>query len=162
MDLEEIPFTVTTLVTSCFVLFCLFVISLGRSRGIWRFPGWGSNRSCSHWPTPESQQCRIRATSVTTFHSKAGSLTHGARPGIEPTTSWFLVRYVCAAPPRELLYNDFKFLLLMASQVDPCSAPLPQSQIPPATASWSPGAGRSQWLPLASSPEPWRLHSEEA
>ena len=27
-------------------------------------------------------------------HSNAGSLTQGARPGIEPTTSWLLVRFV--------------------------------------------------------------------
>ena len=27
-------------------------------------------------------------------HSNAGSLTHWARPGIEPTTTWFLVRFI--------------------------------------------------------------------
>ena len=31
-------------------------------------------------------------------HSNAGSLTHCVRPGIEPTTSWFLVGFVSAAP----------------------------------------------------------------
>ena len=36
-------------------------------------------------------------------HGHAGSLTHGARPGIHPATSWFLVGFVSAAPPRELL-----------------------------------------------------------
>ena len=30
----------------------------------------------------------------TTAHSKAGSLTHWVRPGFEPETSWFLVRFV--------------------------------------------------------------------
>ena len=34
----------------------LFAISLGRSCGIWRFPGWGSNWSCSPWPMPQPQQ----------------------------------------------------------------------------------------------------------
>ena len=29
--------------------------------------------------------------------------TRRVRPGIEPSTSWFLVRFVSAAPPRELL-----------------------------------------------------------
>ena len=45
---------------------------------------------------PEPQQRRIRATSVTyiTAHSSAGSLTHWAKPGIEPATSWFLVGFV--------------------------------------------------------------------
>ena len=34
----------------------------------------------------------------TTAHGNARSLTHGARSGIEPTTSWFLVGFVSAAP----------------------------------------------------------------
>ena len=55
--------------------FCLF---LSRSHGIWRFPAQGSNRSCSHQPTPEPQQRGIRAMSAThtTAHGKAGSPTH--------------------------------------------------------------------------------------
>ena len=42
---------------------------------------------------PQPQQCGIRAAFVTytTAHGNAGSLTHWARPGIEPETSWFLV-----------------------------------------------------------------------
>ena len=31
---------------------------------IWNFPGSGSNWSCSHRPTPQPQQCQIRAMSV--------------------------------------------------------------------------------------------------
>jgi len=52
--------------------------------------------ACSCHPTPEPQQCQIRATSVTyiTAHGNYGSLTHWARPGIEPATSWFLVGFV--------------------------------------------------------------------
>ena len=42
----------------------------------------------------------IRATTagLRHSHSHAGSLTHRARPGIEPDTSWIPVRFVCAAP----------------------------------------------------------------
>ena len=38
-------------------------------------------------------------------HGNAGSLTHGARPGIEPATSWFLVGFVnhCATMGTPLL-----------------------------------------------------------
>ena len=39
------------------------------------------------------------------LHHSSGnttSVTHGARPGIEPSTSWFLVGLVSAAPRREL------------------------------------------------------------
>ena len=39
---------------------------------------------------------RIRAASATytTAHSNAGSLTHCVRPGIEPVSSWILVRFL--------------------------------------------------------------------
>ena len=58
---------------------------------------------------PQSQQHRIWAESVTytTAHSNARSLTHWVRPGIEPSTSWFLVSFVSAVPWRELLYHTF-------------------------------------------------------
>ena len=68
------------------------------------FPGQGSNISSSCQPTPQPQQLRIQALSstYTTAHGSTRSLTHWARPGIEPTTSWFLVRFVSAAPQWEL------------------------------------------------------------
>ena len=48
--------------------------------------GVQSNQSC--WPMAQTQKCGIRAASVTytTAHSNARSLTHGVRPGIEPTS----------------------------------------------------------------------------
>ena len=53
-----------------------------------------------------SSQARGRvgavAASLSQSHSNARSLTHWARPGIEPTTSWFIVRFISAAPWREL------------------------------------------------------------
>ena len=62
-----------------FIIIIIFCYFLGRSHGIWRFPGQGSNRSCrSNRPTPEPQQRGIRAASATytTAQSNAGSLTH--------------------------------------------------------------------------------------
>ena len=35
-------------------------------------------------------------------HSNAGSLTHWARPGIEPTSSWMIVRFSSPEPQQEL------------------------------------------------------------
>ena len=35
-------------------------------------------------------------------HGNVGSLTHWARPGIKPSTSWFLVGFFSAAPWQEL------------------------------------------------------------
>ena len=97
-----------------FLFFCLFQ---GHTRGIWKFPGQGSNRSCSHRPTPEPQQHSIQAMSVTytTAHGNAGSLTHPVRPGIEPTTSWFLAGFFnhCAMMGTSYVYyfcNNIKNL----------------------------------------------------
>ena len=57
------------------------------------------------WPTPQPEQRQIQATSATytAAHSDTGSLTHCARPGIEPTTSWFLVGFISTVPRWELL-----------------------------------------------------------
>ena len=50
----------------------------GRTQGIWRFPGKGSNQSYSCRSTPWPQQHGIQAASstYTTAHGNAGSLTH--------------------------------------------------------------------------------------
>ena len=49
----------------------------------------------------------------TTAHGNPRSLTHRARSGIEPTTSWFLVRFVSAVPQQELLLIHLFLLLLL-------------------------------------------------
>ena len=61
-------------------------------------------RTCSCGPTPQPQQCQIQATSATytTAHSNTESLTHWAKPGIEPTSSWILVGFVTSEPWQEL------------------------------------------------------------
>ena len=71
---------------------------------MWSFPGWESDQSYSCWLKPELQQCQIRASSVTytTAHGNAESLTHWMRPGIKPTISWFLVRFISTVPQQEL------------------------------------------------------------
>ena len=64
-------------------------------------------------PMPQPQQHQIRAASGThtTAHSNAGSLTHRERPGIEPATSRFLVRFISTAPRWELPFVCFCFSL---------------------------------------------------
>ena len=76
----------------------------GCTCSIWSFPGYRSNQSYSCQPTTPPQQCQIRAVSATytRAHSNAGSLTHCAKPGIIPRSSWTLVRFVTAEPQREL------------------------------------------------------------
>ena len=87
-------------------VFCLF---RALPHSIWRFPGWGSNRSCSCWPTPEPQQRQIQDApeTYTTAQHNPGSLIHWARPGIESATLWSLVRFASAEPRQELQHIYF-------------------------------------------------------
>ena len=48
-------------------------------------------------------QIGATATDLHHSHSNVGCLTHRAKPGIEPATSWFLGELVSAAPRWELL-----------------------------------------------------------
>ena len=63
-------------------------------------------------PTPQPQECEIQAASsaCTTAPGNARSPTDWARPGIEPTFSWILVKFISAEPQRELP-KDFNFKL---------------------------------------------------
>ena len=58
--------------------FFFFFFFLDHTCGIWRFPGWWLNWSCSCQPPPQSQPHQIRATSVTYAAAcgNTGSLTH--------------------------------------------------------------------------------------
>ena len=67
------------------MLSLFFFFLKGCACGIWKFPDQGLNRTCHCQPQP--QQCQIWTTSVTytAAHGNAESLTHWAKPGIEPT-----------------------------------------------------------------------------
>ena len=54
--------------------------------------------------------------SYTAAHGNAGSLTHWVRPGIEPSSSWILFRFVSAEPRWELLHFLSASVLLQANQ----------------------------------------------
>ena len=47
------------------------------------------------------------AASIHHSHSNTGSLSHWARPGIEPTSSWIVVGLITAQPQWELLSLAF-------------------------------------------------------
>ena len=97
----------------CFVLFC-FVFGGSQVRGL-------SSQSYSCRPQPQPQPHQIWAVSVTyaTAHGNARSLTQWARPGMEPATSWFLVRFVSPAPWRELQVFFFFFFLNIQRLLNP-------------------------------------------
>ena len=61
-----------------------------------KFPGSGSNWSCSYRPAPQPQQCQIQAVSVTytVALSNARSLAHWSRPGVGPISSWILAGFL--------------------------------------------------------------------
>ena len=71
-----------------FFFFCLFrpsSVAYGRSQA----SGW-------MWPTPQPQWCQIQAT-LATYSSACNdaiSLTHWARPGMDPKFSWILVWFL--------------------------------------------------------------------
>ena len=57
---------------------------------------------CNH----SNARSELLSMTYTTAHTNAGSLTHYARPGIEPESSWVIV--VTSEPQRELL-NELLF-----------------------------------------------------
>ena len=83
------------------ILHCTF--NALRKIKVWKFPGEGSKRSYSCQPMPQPQQCQIQATVAvhTVARGNTRSLTHCEGPGIEPASSWILVRFISAEPRRE-------------------------------------------------------------
>ena len=67
----------------------------------------GLNQSYSCWPTQQPEQHQIWAVfaTYTTAQGNTRSLTCWVRPGIEPASSWMLVRFVSTEPRWEL--HDF-------------------------------------------------------
>ena len=56
-------------------------------------------------------RCHIWAASVayTTAHDNARSLNHWVRPGVEPTSSCILLRFITTEPQWELLFHIYIF-----------------------------------------------------
>ena len=82
----------TTFVNSGYAAYTSLTLILffnGCTCDIWKFPGQGSNWSCSCRPAPQPQQHWIRAAyvSYTAACGNSESLTHWVRPGIKPTSS---------------------------------------------------------------------------
>ena len=102
-----LPWRVHTMTVLFFFFFFFFFFFLGAAHGSSK--ARGLNQSYSYQPTPQLQQCQIWASSSThtTAHGNATSLTHWKRPGIEPATSWFVVRFVSAVPWQELQWLSF-------------------------------------------------------
>ena len=63
---------------------------------MWKFPGKGSNQSCTCQPAPQPQQYQVWAASATntTAHGNTRSLTTERGQGSKPISSWILVRFL--------------------------------------------------------------------
>ena len=61
-----------------------------------------------HLGNSHSLKLELHLPTYTAAHSNAKSLTHWARPGIEPTSSWVLVRFVTTEPQWELPDSHFQ------------------------------------------------------
>ena len=98
------------------LFFVLSFVLLGPHPWHMEVPSLGVNRSCSCQPTPQPQPGQSKATcaTYTRAHSNAGSLTRWLRPGIKPTTSWFLVRCISAVPPRGLPSTEYILKIILA------------------------------------------------
>ena len=64
-------------------------------------PGVESELQLPPYTTSTATQDPSHIWDLTIAHGHAGSLTHWVRPGIEPTSSWILVRFVTAEPQWE-------------------------------------------------------------
>ena len=54
-------------------------------------------------------ESELQLSTYATAHGKAGSSTHWARPGIQPTSSWMLVGFI-TAEPQQVLPGSCSFL----------------------------------------------------
>ena len=81
----------------CFVLFSFFVFGLFRAAPV-------------HMEVPRLRvESELHLPACTTAHGNAGSLTVGARPGMEPETSWFLCQIHFRCPTRGTPREAFLF-----------------------------------------------------
>jgi len=76
---------------------------------------------------PQWHQIWTESSTHTTAHGNTRSLTHWARPGIEPATSWFLVGFISTAPWQELWYSKYCIYLILTT--NNCSFPYAENWV---------------------------------
>ena len=103
--------TITPIILFVCFVFCLFRAAPKAYGGSQARGSIGAiaARLCQSHSNSGSQ---LRLTYAMWDHSNVGSLTHWARPGIEPITSWFLVRFISSGPGQELhIHKLWQWLL---------------------------------------------------
>ena len=96
-----------------FVFFCLF-FSFFKATSIAYVDSQarGSNQSYSCQPQPQQHGIWAISGTYITAHSNARSLTHWMRSGIEPSSSWILVRFINHWAMKELWTPIFNWRYL--------------------------------------------------
>ena len=111
LSLNQVFLCVFWVFVEFFVLFCFFIVFF---RAPWRMEVPRLGVKLELQLTAHTTVTAIRNLShVCDLHhssSNTRSLTHGARQGIEPATSWILVRLISTEPRREFL-NQLLFLM---------------------------------------------------
>jgi len=94
----------------CFVLFRLFCFLVLHPRHM-EVPRLGVELELHllAYTKPQQHETPVVSATYTTAHSNAGPLTHWARPGIEPVSSWILVGFLthCATTRTPLFWVLF-------------------------------------------------------
>ena len=111
-------------ISSTFILFYFYFFLFWASptaHGGSQARGWiGATAAGLHHSHNSGSEPRLQHT---TAHGNTGSLTHWARPGIEPTTPWFPVRFLSSVPQWELLNfysnNKISYYLLKVRENTP-------------------------------------------
>ena len=97
-----------------YFIFIYLFIFLGSHPWHTEVPRLGVKSELQLWTytTAIATQNLSRLATYTTAHSNTRSLTHWARPRIEPATLWLLVRFMSTVPQWELLCFIFKVRVL--------------------------------------------------
>ena len=98
----------------CLAFFCLFVLFRATPTAYGSFKARGRIEAIAAYTTATamSQQCQPQASSAncTVALGNTRSLTHWARLGIKPMSSWTLVRFITSELHRKLPDKIFKTL----------------------------------------------------
>ena len=90
-----------------FFFFCLFRTVPATYRGSQARGLIGAVATSLHHSQPQQRQIQATSTTYTTAHRNTRSLTHQARSGIKPASSWILDRFISAEPQQKLLHTHF-------------------------------------------------------
>ena len=88
----------------------------------------GQNKAIATMPRPQQHQTWAASATFTTAHNTAahgngGSLTHWVRPGIEPASSWILIRLVTLWATKGTPCGFFFFLIFLGPHLHHMEVP---------------------------------------